>query len=127
MEILLIVVQLFISAAMVDVWLIRYDKPQRARGGDATTMVEEFRVYGLPDWFRNVVRVLKLLSGALLIIGLWIPMTALAGGIALVVLMGGAIAMHAKAGDPFHKYVPATTFFLLSCFVVYARLPEGTF
>ena len=64
------------------------------------TMVEEFKVYGLPDWSRPLVRVLKLGSG---------------------VLMGGATAMHARIRDPLLKWVPATLFFLLSCYVVYAH------
>ena len=54
---LLIGVQGFIAAAMFDVWLFRYNRPLLARGGDAQTMVEEFRVYGLPDWLRQLVRV----------------------------------------------------------------------
>ena len=123
MYIVLIVAQLFIAAAMYDVWLIRYDKPQRARGADARTMVEEFKVYGLPDWSRSVTRVLKLTSGTLLVFGVWLPTAALVGGGTLVLLMAGAISMHIKVRDPFYKSIPATTFFLLSCFVVYMRLP----
>ena len=94
---------------MFDVWLIRYDKPQRARGGDAKTMIEEFRVYGLPDWFRNLIRVLKLSFGTLMIVGIWIPTAALVAGSGLAVLMAGAIAMHIKVKDPALKSLPATT------------------
>jgi hypothetical protein len=120
-----ILAQLFIAIAMFDVWVLRYNKPLLARGGDAKTMVEEFRVYGLPDWFRNLVRVLKLSCAGLLIAGIWIPVVALMGGLGLVVLMGGAIAMHIKVRDPILKAAPATTFFLLSIYVVYARWPAG--
>jgi len=123
MEGLLIAAQLFIAVAMYDVWWFRHDKPQRARGGDARTMAEEFRVYGLPDWLRNLVRVLKLTCGTLMIVGVWVPIAAFIGGAGLVILMGGAIAMHAKVSDPLYKFLPATTFFLLSCWVVYARWP----
>jgi hypothetical protein len=123
MGVLLTLIQIFIACAMYDVWLFRYDKPQRARGGDAKTMVEEFRVYGLPDWFRNLVRVLKLSFGTLMVAGVWSATVALVAGVGLAALMGGAIAMHIKVKDPIYKALPATTFFLLSCFVAYAHWP----
>ena len=117
------VVQAFIAIAMFDVWLFRYDRPQRARGGDAQTMAEEFRVYGLPDWFRNVVRVLKLAAGTLMVVGIWSPQAALVAGMALVILMGGAILMHIKVRDPLYKSIPATTFFVLSGLVMLDHWP----
>jgi uncharacterized membrane protein YphA (DoxX/SURF4 family) len=117
------VVQAFIAVAMFDVWLFRYNRPQRARGGDAQTMEEEFRVYGLPDWFRSVVRVLKLCAGTLMVVGVWSPEVALAAGVLLVILMGGAILMHIKVRDPIYKSIPATTFFVLSGLVVLDHWP----
>jgi hypothetical protein len=117
----LTVTQLLIAIAMVDVWILRYDKPLRARGGDAQTMVEEFRVYGLPDWFRVLTRALKLGAAALLVVGLAYDWAAFAGGALLVVLMGGAVAMHVKVGDPWLKSLPAAFFLGLSLFVAYAH------
>ena len=117
--------QVFIAIAMFDVWLLRYNRPQRARGGNATTMAEEFAVYGLPVWFRNVIRVLKLASGTLMILGIWNDRLAVIAGVSLVVLMGGAIAMHIKVRDPLYKSIPATTFFLLSAYVAYTHWPSG--
>ena len=121
MKLTLQIVQVVVAVAMFDVWLLRYNSPLRARGGDAKTMVEEFRVYGLPDWLRQVVRLLKLGSGALMIAGLWYSPAALVAGGTLVVLMAAAIAMHIKVNDPLYKWLPATLFFLLSCFVTYSH------
>ena len=121
MNVLLIGVQVFVAVAMFDVWLFRYDRPLRARGGDAKTMVEEFRVYGLPDWLRQVVRVLKLGSAMLLIAGIWYPPAAFVAAAVLVVLMAGAIAMHVKIKDPLYKALPATLFFLLNGYVAYTQ------
>lgn len=115
-----IAVQVLIALAMLDVWLLRYERPLRARGGDARTMVEEFKVYGLPDWMLPLVRVLKLGAGTLMVVGIWYPVAAAIAGIILVVLMGGAILMHVKVKDPLLKSVPATFFFVLSCYVVFA-------
>jgi preprotein translocase subunit YajC len=123
MDLWINVAQAFIAIAMFDVWLFRYNRPQRARGGDAQTMAEEFRVYGLPDWFRNLIRVLKLSAGTLMVVGIWSAQAALVAGIMLVIMMGGAIVMHIKVRDPLLKSVPATTFFVLSGLVAYAHWP----
>lgn len=119
MELALICAQVFILVAMVDVWLLRYDQPLLARGGDARTMAEEFRLYGLPDWFRHLIRALKLGCGALVFLGIWFPLAAVVAGSLLAALMAGAIAMHVKIKDPWVKSVPATFFFTLSVFVAY--------
>jgi len=118
---MMIAIQAFIALAMIDVWLLRYDRPLLARGGDATTMVEEFRVYGLPDWFRNLTRVLKLACAALLVIGIWYAAAAFYAGVLLVLLMAGAVAMHVKVHDPLYKSLPAGFFLLLSCYVAYGH------
>lgn len=116
---LVVAIQILIALAMFDVWLLRYNRPLRARGGDAQTMVEEFKVYGLPDWMLPLVRVLKLGSGAGMIAGIWYPIAAAIAGVVLIGLMGGAFLMHLKVKDPVLKSVPATFFLLLSCYVVY--------
>jgi hypothetical protein len=115
----LIAAQIFIASAMADVWLIRYNRPGFFRGGSARTMEEEFRVYGLPDWFRNFIRVSKLSAGGLMIAGIWIPLLAVIAGSGLAVLMLGAVAMHFKVGDPLYKALPSTTFLVLSILVAY--------
>jgi uncharacterized membrane protein YphA (DoxX/SURF4 family) len=121
MNFVLVAVQVFIAIAMFDVWLLRYNRPLRARGGNSQTMPEEFEVYGLPVWLLHLVRVLKLSSGALMIVGVWYSSAAFVAGVALVVLMASAIAMHIKIQDPVYKAMPATLFFLLSCYVAYAN------
>lgn len=116
----LFLVQAFIAIAMLDVWLFRYSRPLLARGGDAQTMVEEFRVYGLPDWFRDVIRAMKLACAAGMVAGIWYPSVAFFAGSLLAVLMAGAVAMHVKVQDPWYKSVPATFFLALSGFVAFA-------
>lgn len=114
--------QVFLAVAMFDVWLFRYRTPGMFRGGDSTTMEEEFRVYGLPDWFRSLVRVLKLTAGVLMIGGLWNDMIALLAGVWLAVLMAGAMSMHFKVKDPLYKAFPSTTFFLMCLWVTWVHL-----
>jgi len=117
----LITAQIFIACAMLDVWLIRYNRPGVFRGGQAKTMAEEFGHYGLPVWFRNTIRVAKLSLGGLMIVGIWLPAVAAVAGLALAVLMAGAVAMHLKVKDPLYKALPSSTFLLLSLLVAYFR------
>jgi hypothetical protein len=119
MNILSIVIQVFLAVAMFDVWLFRYRTPGIFRGGDSTTMEEEFRVYGLPDWFRNLVRVLKLTAGVCMILGIWYDMVGLFAGVLLSILMAGAVAMHVKVRDPAFKAIPSTSFLAMSIWVVW--------
>lgn len=113
--------QVLLACAMVDVWVRRYSRPGLVRGGDARSMAEEFRHYGLPDWFRNLMRIAKLSAGALLLLGIWLPWAAVMGGSVLGVLLAGAVAMHLKVNDPVYKLLPSFAFMLLSLVVAYFR------
>ena len=115
----LLISQVFIACAMLDVWLIRYNRPVVFRGGQAKTMAEEFEHYGLPVWFRNFIRVSKLSAGAMMIVGIWVPLVAVIAGSGLGVLMAGAVVMHLKVRDPLYKALPSSTFLVLSVLVAY--------
>ncbi len=110
MDLLIAALQCLIAGAMFDVWLIRYNKRGLVRGGNATTMPEEFRVYGLPDWFRDTIRALKLSARSLMLAGLWIPELAILAGYGLAILMVGAVVMHVRVKDPVYKSIPAALF-----------------
>ena len=63
MNTFLILTVIFLACAMMDVWILRHSNPGLVRGGNSKSMVEESRHYGLPDWFRNLMRVAKLSAG----------------------------------------------------------------
>jgi len=113
----LIVLQVVIALGIFNVWILRSAKATEWRGGDATTMQQEFAVYGLPSWSVQVVGALKLLCAAGLIIGIWVPGVTLPAAAGLAVLMVGAIAMHIKVKDPLKKSLPALTM-LVMCLLV---------
>lgn len=112
--------QLIIAFGIFNVWLVRADKPTAYRGGAARTLREEFAVYGLPGWFMELVRVLKLTCATLLLAGIWMPSLTLYGAVGMAVLMAGAVAMHAKVKDALSKTVPAGALLLLSVVVAFA-------
>ena len=107
---LIICLQCLIALAMLDVWLIRYNSPGFSRGGNAKTMAEEFKVYNLPDWFRDLIRFLKLSLGFLMLVGIWWPFSAFVAATGLAVLLVGAMVMHLKVNDPLYKLLPSSFF-----------------
>jgi len=111
------VLQVAIAFGIFNVWVLRFAASTEWRGGDATTMQEEFAVYGLPEWSVWVIGALKLLCATGLVAGIWIPQCTLPAAACLAILMLGAIAMHVKARDPIKKSLPALAM-LVMCVVV---------
>jgi uncharacterized membrane protein YphA (DoxX/SURF4 family) len=118
MNILLITLQVIIALGIYNVWILRYNKKTKYRGGNAKNIKEEFAAYGFPFWFMVVIGSSKVALATLLIIGIWIPvLTQPAAGL-LAVLMCGAVLMHIKVHDPLRKALPAIGMLLLSISVV---------
>jgi len=109
--------QVLIALGLINVWLIRFNRKTKFRGGTANNMVEEFATYGLSKSVCLGVGGLKLLSAVGLLVGLFIPVIALYSSAVLVVLMVGALLMHAKVHDPLKKLIPAFTVLVLCLFV----------
>ncbi len=101
------VLQVVVGLGLLNVWLVRARSATAYRGGDAKSLKEEFAVYGLPDWTFYLVGGLKIVSGVLLIIGIWVPSLIRVPAAIVAALMVGALAMHAKAKDPVSRYLPA--------------------
>ena len=117
METLVIIIQIIIAIGIFNVWILRYSKESPWRGGSARNMKEEFRIYGLPEWFMWLIGFLKLLLASLLVVSIWFPVLKNPAAIGIAILMLGAIIMHFKVKDPLKKSLPAV-FMLLFCFFV---------
>jgi hypothetical protein len=107
MEYIQTILQVAITLGILNVWLIRRAKPTRYRGGRATTIREEFAVYGLPSWAFYAIGALKILSAIALLFGIWLNALVLPAASVLSVLMFGAITMHIKVADSLIKSLPA--------------------
>lgn len=114
MEILTLVIQLIIPLGIINVWLLRQNQGTAYRGGDASSLKAEFEAYGLPVWLFYTVGALKLSAAAMLLLGFFMPGLVLPGAALMSVLMLGAVAMHAKLGDPAIRYLPATAMLIMS-------------
>jgi uncharacterized membrane protein YphA (DoxX/SURF4 family) len=62
-------------------------------------MVEGFKHYGYPGWFRVFTGLVELISAALVIAGIWNETLAAWGGLFIVGTMIGAILTHIKIKD----------------------------
>ena len=107
MRTIMIILQFTAALGLLNVWLLRFHQRTGYRGGDASSMVEEFAAYGLPAWFAYVIGSLKIGAALALIAGIWIPTLVLPAAVLISILMLGALAMHIKIGDPLKKSLPA--------------------
>lgn len=116
----LAVIQVLIALGIANVWLLRPARPSPWRGGRASTLREEFSVYGLPEWTMLLVGFLKLSLAAVLMVRVWYPALARPAAAGIALLMLGAVLMHLKVRDPARRAVPALTMLSLSLVVVLA-------
>ncbi len=106
--------QVIIAIGLVNVWLVRFNKPTKYRGAGADTMANEFAAYGLPKWFMYLVGAGKILIATFMIVGFWVPMVVYPASALLVLLMTGAVSMHVKVKDPFVRSVPALLMLIMA-------------
>jgi hypothetical protein len=99
MFILMPLVKIFVIVSIFFVWVVRY-----------SNIVEEFQAYGLPNWFRDFMGIIKL-SACLMIIYNQTELVLLAAGI-LAILMFSAFVVHIKYKHTIMQMIPS---FLLMC------------
>lgn len=69
----------------------------------ANMHVENFKKWGLPQWFRVVTGIVELVGPIALIIGFWEPSWAAAGGLLLGITAIGGILTHMRIKDSFKQ------------------------
>lgn len=116
MHSLTISLQALVAASIFFVWVVRYDN-----------VIEEFKVYGLPNWLRDMVGILKLTFSLMLLIGIDREPFAVAGGLGIAILMGCAFFTHLRLKNPLLKMLPSLTLLLLSLVIAFInyRLLKG--
>lgn len=86
--------------------------------------VDNFRKWGLPQWFRVVTGLVELLGAAGMIVGIWLPAWAALAGIWLAVTMLGAVIVHIRVKDPVSQMAMSIILLLLSLAVVLLQRGE---
>ena len=113
MEILKIILQLIVGLGILNVWLLRFNKKTVYRGGNAGSMKEEFKAYGLPETMIYIVGFIKVTFAIMLIAGIWVESLVDPAAIGMAVMMLGAIIMHLKIKDSFKQTLPALTLLVI--------------
>ncbi len=115
------VLQLIVGLSLLNVWLLQYNKSTQWRGGNAKTILEEFKVYGLPGWSCYVIGFLKVTGAIGLIAAIWFPILLTPCAIGLAILLAGSVVMHFKINDPLKKSFPAFLFLSMCVYLALAN------
>ena len=121
-EYIIIALKLIVGLSILSVWLIQPNKPSKWRGGDATTITEEFSVYGLSKTFYYIVFAVKVGLAILLLVSIKYDIFSLYSSIGLAALLGGSIAMHLKVKDALFKSFPAFLFMIMNLIIAYLAI-----
>lgn len=116
MKLLSKILSVIVGLTVINVWLFRSGKSTSYRGGDANSLMEEFVVYGLGDYFLTI-GVIKVGLAILLILSLYFQKLRLISASGIGIMMLVAIYMHFSVGDELIKSLPASVM-LLSCLII---------
>ncbi len=116
MKLLSKILSVIVGLTVINVWLFRSGKSTSYRGGDANSLMEEFAVYGLGDYFLTI-GVIKVGLAILLILSLYFQKLRLISASGIGIMMLVAIYMHFSVGDELIKSMPASVM-LLSCLII---------
>ena len=119
MEIIKIILQLIVGLGILNVWLLRFNKKTAFRGGNAGSMKEEFKAYGLPESLIYVVGFIKISLTVLLIAGIWMESLVDPAAIGMAAMMLGAIIMHLKIRDSFKQTLPALSLLIICGIIIW--------
>ena len=112
-----IILQLAIGLGILNVWLLRFNQKTPYRGGNATNLKDEFKVYGFPSGVVYVVGFIKVAAAIALIAGVFYPALVLPAAGILTVFMIVALLMHLRVKDPFVKSIPAASILVMTLLV----------
>jgi len=116
MKVLSKILSVVVGLTVINVWLFRSDKSTSYRGGDANSLMEEFVVYGLGDYFLTI-GIIKVGLAVLLILSLFYKKLRMFSALGIGLMMIVAIYMHFSIGDELIKSMPASIM-LLSCLII---------
>ena len=114
-----IICQLIIGLGILNVWFLRSMKKTSYRGGDSSSLKEEFAAYGLPASVFLIVGILKVGAALALLAGIFVPVLVNPAAMIMAGLMIGAIIMHLKVKDEPKKSLPAAIILALSLVLIF--------
>ena len=116
MKIINRILTVVVSLTVINVWLFRSNRSTSYRGGDAASLLEEFQVYGLEDYFL-IIGIIKVSLAIMLLLSLYFKKLSFFASSGIGIMMLVAVYMHINVGDELIKSMPASVM-LLSCLII---------
>jgi hypothetical protein len=102
------ILKIIVISSIFFVWVIRY-----------SNIVEEFKIYGYPNWMRDLVGILKI-AFALMLFNENVFIVQV-GALGISALMLGALSTHIKIKNNFSKMLPSATLLAINL-TIYFKL-----
>ena len=116
MKILSKILSVVVGLTVINVWLFRSNRSTSYRGGDASSLLEEFQVYGLDDYFL-IIGIVKVSLAIMLLLSLYFKKLSFFASSGIAVMRLVAVFMHINVGDELIKSMPASVM-LTSCLII---------
>tara|TARA_B100000900_G_scaffold367670_1_gene344324 strand:+ start:757 stop:1134 length:378 start_codon:yes stop_codon:yes gene_type:complete len=116
MKVLSKILSAVVGLTVINVWLFRSNRSTSYRGGDATSLLEEFQVYGLEDYFL-IIGIIKVSLAIMLLLSLYFKKLSFFASSGIGIMMLVAVYMHVNVGDELIKSMPASVM-LASCLII---------
>lgn len=115
MAILSIILQILLGIGFIFFGLAKFTSPD---------MVEGFKHFGYPGWFRIFTGTVEMSAAVLILIGIWQSQLAAVGGLLIVLTMIGAIFTHIKIKDTIQGMMMPIILLLLGSTVLLINFPQ---
>lgn len=109
MDVLSIILQVLLGLGFIMFGFSKFTSPQ---------MVEGFKHFGYPGWFRIFTGLVELIAAILVIVGIWNMKFAAWGSLLIVATMIGAIFTHIKMKDTLKDTMMPIILFILGLLVL---------
>jgi len=116
MKVLSKILSVVVGLTVINVWLFRSNRSTSYRGGDAASLLEEFQVYGLEDYFL-IIGIIKVSLAIMLLLSLYFKKLSFFASSGIGIMMLVAVYMHINVGDELIKSMPASVM-LVSCLMI---------
>ena len=116
MKVLSKILTVVVGLTVINVWLFRSNRSTSYRGGDANSLLEEFQVYGLEDYFL-IIGIVKVSLAIMLLLSLYFKKLSFFASSGIGIMMLVAVYMHVNVGDEIIKSMPASVM-LASCLII---------
>ena len=116
MKVLSKILSVVVGLTVINVWLFRSNRSTSYRGGDAASLMEEFQVYGLEDYFL-IIGIIKVSLAIILLLSLYFKKLSFFASSGIGIMMLVAVYMHVNVGDELIKSMPASVM-LASCLII---------